>query len=57
MLRAKKGCHKLWHIHAVEELDGVDFAVGIFKLEAKRFQHLGFASRKRYLPLWVLLVA
>jgi hypothetical protein len=57
MLRAKKGCHKLWHIHAVEELDGVDFAVGIFKLEAKRFQHLGFASRQRYLPRWVLLVA
>jgi predicted metal-dependent hydrolase len=35
MMRAKKSCRKLWHIHAVEELDGMDFAFGIFKLEAK----------------------
>ena len=35
MLRANERCRKFCHIYAVEELDGMDFAVGILKLEAK----------------------
>ena len=56
MLRAKDRCQKLWHIHAVEELDGMDFAVGIRKLEAKGSNALDLQAFSKQLLLLDIVI-
>ena len=44
MLRTEQGGGQIWDIHAVVELDGVDFASGVLKFEAKGANALNYQA-------------